>query len=331
MLSELPVLGICGWSGCGKTTLIEAVLPLLIERNLRVAVAKYDMHCIDVDRPGKDSDRFFRAGADVYLQGDEEFIRLHLDSGRDLQTRLKSLARQYDLILVEGHKWAPLSKVWLLHEGETQPPPTINGIKAVLPRNEGRVEKFMDFLIDWLSTQWLKIPVSGCVVAKGPNDRTVKLERRGRKEESAFPEKAGRELEKVVQDIVFPGTGEATEGTENHIHLPSAVHAGDALAGLLAAMRWNSSMSWLVVDIAAHITAEALQWLLSMRSPGVWAILPRVDEGEDIRPFPAYFDFRFQGLLESFLENKSSDINLLSHGKIITPRPPAHLCDVWQG
>ena len=80
-IGRLPVFGVCGWSGSGKTTLIEAVLPKLLARNLKVAVVKHDVHAIDVDRPGKDSDRFFQAGADVYLQGNEELSRRHPDAG----------------------------------------------------------------------------------------------------------------------------------------------------------------------------------------------------------------------------------------------------------
>ena len=33
---QLPLLGIAAWSGTGKTTLLEALLPRLRERGLRV-------------------------------------------------------------------------------------------------------------------------------------------------------------------------------------------------------------------------------------------------------------------------------------------------------
>jgi hypothetical protein len=72
------VLGICGYSGSGKTTLIESLVPVFRSRGLRVAVVKHDAHTPTVDAPGKDSDRFFRAGADVVLRSpDETFIRRH--------------------------------------------------------------------------------------------------------------------------------------------------------------------------------------------------------------------------------------------------------------
>ncbi len=149
-IKNLPAFGICGFSGSGKTTLIESLIPKLLSKNLKVAVIKHDVHGIDVDRSGKDSDRFFKAGADVYLQGEETMIRLHKSTSPDLMGLLKQIGSKYDLILVEGHKQTPISKVWLLSEGEEQPPDGIKEIKAVLQRDTERAEKFMDILDEWL-------------------------------------------------------------------------------------------------------------------------------------------------------------------------------------
>ena len=146
-----PLFGICGFSGSGKTTLIEAVVPKLRAQDMKILVIKHDVHNIDLDLPGKDSDRIFRAGADVILQGDETFIRLHKNSSPDLSMLVHHIGKQYDLILVEGHKQMSIPKVWLLSEGEEQPPTDITKIKAVLPRNEEeRVKSFMKVMNEWL-------------------------------------------------------------------------------------------------------------------------------------------------------------------------------------
>jgi len=68
------VFGICGWKNSGKTTLIESLIPHLIAQGLSLAVVKHDAHGLEVDRRGKDSDRFFRAGGDVILKGPGEEI-----------------------------------------------------------------------------------------------------------------------------------------------------------------------------------------------------------------------------------------------------------------
>jgi molybdopterin-guanine dinucleotide biosynthesis protein MobB len=147
-VGTLPILGICGFSGSGKTTLIEAILPDLLERKLKVAVVKHDMHGIDVDRPGKDSDRLFRAGADVFLQGDDMLIRLHSDTLHEVISWLRILGKRYDLVLVEGFKQSPLPKVWLLGEGEQQPPAGVAGIQTVLSRDDDRVKKIRAILAE---------------------------------------------------------------------------------------------------------------------------------------------------------------------------------------
>jgi molybdopterin-guanine dinucleotide biosynthesis protein MobB len=141
---HLPLLAVCGHSGSGKTTLIEAATRRLRRRGLAVAVVKHDVHGVDVDRPGKDSDRIFRSGADVFLQGPgERLARLHSGSFAELLQR-------YDLVLVEGGKRGPLPKVWLLGPRESNPPRGIGKILAVLPRGMKRLEAFMAILDDRL-------------------------------------------------------------------------------------------------------------------------------------------------------------------------------------
>jgi len=140
----LPLLAVCGHSGSGKTTLIEAAARRLRRRGLAVAVVKHDVHGVNVDRPGKDSDRIFRSGADVFLHGPgERLARLHSGGFNELLQR-------YDLVLVEGGKRSPLPKVWLLGPRESAPPGGVGKILAVLPRGVKRLEAFMAILDDRL-------------------------------------------------------------------------------------------------------------------------------------------------------------------------------------
>ena len=128
---KLPVLGICGYSGSGKTTLIEALVPYLTSKGLRVLTIKHDVHGLNVDRRGKDSDRFFRAGSDVMLNGPgESFVRQHdLETGWDLQAVVKQMIQQYDLILVEGHKFTSLPhKIWLRRKSGERCPKGVTGM-----------------------------------------------------------------------------------------------------------------------------------------------------------------------------------------------------------
>ncbi|MCY2930772.1 MAG: molybdopterin-guanine dinucleotide biosynthesis protein B [Planctomycetota bacterium] len=132
------VLGLCGFSGAGKTTLIERIVPGLRRSGLRVAVVKHDAHGLDIDKPGKDSDRLFQAGADVLVHDRRQGLLRFRAAGLSLRGALARLGGTYDLVLVEGHKRSPGAKLWLLGPGETAPPPGVSGVLGVLPRTSHR-------------------------------------------------------------------------------------------------------------------------------------------------------------------------------------------------
>ena len=59
------VYSFIAWSGTGKTTYLERLIAALKARGLRVAAVKHDAHRLELDREGKDSWRFARAGAEI--------------------------------------------------------------------------------------------------------------------------------------------------------------------------------------------------------------------------------------------------------------------------
>ena len=153
-----PVLAVCGHSGSGKTTLLEAAIPRLLQRGLAVAVVKHDAHGFAVDRPGKDSDRLFRAGATVSLRGPEEQFERRA-SALSLEVTLARLACDHDLLLVEGHKQTPLPKFWLAHPERPEPPEGVAGIVSTLawcpePDSSSRLGAFLQYIEHWLPTAW---------------------------------------------------------------------------------------------------------------------------------------------------------------------------------
>jgi len=58
-----PVFIFVGHSGSGKTTLVEKLLPELTTRGLRLATIKHAHHKVELDKEGKDSWRYKKAGA----------------------------------------------------------------------------------------------------------------------------------------------------------------------------------------------------------------------------------------------------------------------------
>ncbi|MDC8803791.1 molybdopterin-guanine dinucleotide biosynthesis protein B [Halomonas pacifica] len=114
----LPLLGIAAWSGTGKTTLLEALLPRLAERGLQVAVIKHAHHEFEVDRPGKDSHRLRQAGAAPMLVASRRRVALMYETPGQEEPELPELIdllrpRRPDLVLVEGFKAWPLPKLEL--------------------------------------------------------------------------------------------------------------------------------------------------------------------------------------------------------------------------
>ncbi len=336
MLDDLPILGIAGRSGSGKTTLIEALLPRLAARGLAVAVAKLHAHGIDLDRPGKDSDRLFRAGADVYLAGpDQAFTRLHPAGAAAPAVRLADLAARYDLVLVEGRESLPCRKVWLLAEGETRPPAGAGDLIACLGRQADRLAAVSDLLDDWLPRQWLRTPVYGCVLIGGRSSRMGKpkhLLRSGRSRDKTWLERTAAHLARVAERVVIVGAGAVPEALANTTRLPDAPGLAGPMAGILAAMRWAPRASWLVTACdLPDLGGKALAWLLATRRPGVWATLPRLAPGAGVEPLLAHYDFRIRAAAEDqAAAGRPAPSLLANHPKVTCPTPPDALLAAWE-
>jgi len=332
MSERLPIFGIFGHHESGKTTLIEHLLPRLHEKGLSVVVAKVHGSHLEVDTPGKDSHRLFEAGADVLLQGKTQgFIRRHTEAGETVAALLADLARRYDLVLVEGRKRARCEKIWLLGQGETDPPPDAGDVLDVLGRSAGRAEAAWSILDDWLTRRWLDVPVYGCVLIGGKSSRMGTPKHLIETGGVTWLQQTVALLRAASERVAIVGGGRVPEGLSDVVRLSDVPDAGGPMAGLLAAMRWAPHVSWLVAACdLPNLSAEALRWLLSTRSPGVWATLPRLPEDKGVEPLLAHYDMRVGGVLEGLAsEGRFAPSRLAAHPKVATPTPPAHLLGAW--
>ena len=115
--NSIPLLGICAYgSGCGKTTLLERLIPVLQERGIRVSIIKHAHHSFDIDHPGKDSYRLRQAGAVQTMLGSSKRWALMTELAAEHEPQLEELAAKLDplladLVLVEGFKQAPIPKL----------------------------------------------------------------------------------------------------------------------------------------------------------------------------------------------------------------------------
>jgi molybdopterin-guanine dinucleotide biosynthesis protein B len=103
----MRVIGLAGWSGAGKTTLVVALIPRLRARGLTVSTLKHAHHAFDIDTPGKDSFLHREAGAtEVLVASAARFALMHELRGAPEPRLAALLARlsPVDLVLVEGYK-----------------------------------------------------------------------------------------------------------------------------------------------------------------------------------------------------------------------------------
>lgn len=130
------IIGLAGWSGAGKTTLMVKLLPALTGRGLAVSTLKHAHHRFDVDKPGKDSFEHRRAGASQVMvaSGARWALMTELRTAREptlpeLLTRMDPV----DLVIVEGFKRDAHPKIEV-HRAANEKPwmrPEMPGIVAV--------------------------------------------------------------------------------------------------------------------------------------------------------------------------------------------------------
>jgi molybdopterin-guanine dinucleotide biosynthesis adapter protein len=141
MMSEadrngMKVIGIVGWSGAGKTTLISRVIPHLRQLGLRVSVIKHAHHEFDVDIPGKDSWVHRQSGAEEVLVSSANRWALMHELRGAAEPALPDLLRKMspvDLVVIEGFKSEPIRKIEVFRKDSGKPPlfpndPAIVGI-----------------------------------------------------------------------------------------------------------------------------------------------------------------------------------------------------------
>ncbi len=143
----MKVLGITGWSGCGKTTLIVALIPRLRALGLTVSTLKHAHHDVDLDTPGKDTFRHREAGAhEVILATGRRWALLRelRDAPEPALPELLARLQPVDLVLVEGWKAGvyPKLEVWRPGAGDQHPrfpvDPTIIAVASDPPLDPAR-------------------------------------------------------------------------------------------------------------------------------------------------------------------------------------------------
>jgi len=329
-LASLPVLGICGASGSGKTTLIEALIPRFLADGLRVAVIKDGAHRVMVDAPGKDSDRFFQAGADVALCGQAQFFRSH--AGAEFSRRARELGQCYDLVLVEGHASTPIQKIWLLGQGHDKPPEHAGEILSLLAKTERDPDALYAWICSWLSGQWSRRPLYGCILIGGKSSRMGRPKHLIRQANQTWLERAVQRLSPLVDQVALSGRGQVPDCLAHLPRLADVPGIAGPMTGLLAAMRWQPEAAWILLACdQPDFSSEAVSWLRDQAGPGIHAVLPDLAGDGRLEPLLAWYDSRCRSALEDLARRGCLRLSgLAGQPGVISPTPPAHLRPCWR-
>ena len=120
----MRIIGLAGWSGAGKTTLVAKLIPAITARGLTVSTVKHAHHAFDVDQPGKDSYMHRMAGAtEVLVCSQNRFALMHELRGAPEPTLPQLLAKlaPVDLVIIEGYKRDPHPKLEVFRSQNGKP------------------------------------------------------------------------------------------------------------------------------------------------------------------------------------------------------------------
>ncbi len=159
-----PIVSFVGRSNCGKTTLLEKLIPALAQRGHRIAVIKHTHHReVETDIPGTDSRRLWDAGADhVAFVTPNRVVHTHrYNIEPSLAEALRGI-HDVDVVLMEGYKAADtitptaagaaarsFDKLSMTRTADTHPVPKIEVVRSAcdpkpIPGLEGRIAYITD-------------------------------------------------------------------------------------------------------------------------------------------------------------------------------------------
>lgn len=111
----MKVVGFAGYSGSGKTMLVEQLIPIFRMQGMRVSVVKHAHHRFDIDHVGKDTYRHREAGAFEVVVASDKRLALIREFEQPVQLTVHQLIAELydgvDWVLVEGFKESDLLKI----------------------------------------------------------------------------------------------------------------------------------------------------------------------------------------------------------------------------
>ncbi len=239
--------------------------------------------------------------------------------------QLAQLVGRYDLIVVNGGDLPAQPVSWQEWAGETAVP-------RYLDCGEQGWAEWVTSLLAHVEHCSNHTPVWACILIGGQSSRmgTPKhliSDTEGR----SWLERTLAVLHPMVDGLVVAGGGRlppSLKATPRLLDLPGV--AGP-MTGIVAAMRWQPLVSWLVVACDMPlISAEAARWLIAGRRPGCWGRVPIGAGNDRLEPLFAWYDFRAAHLFEEQLHEGNWRLaEAAAHHRLEHPVIPKNLADAW--
>ncbi|MBW2593520.1 MAG: molybdopterin-guanine dinucleotide biosynthesis protein B [Deltaproteobacteria bacterium] len=117
-----PIISIVGKSGSGKTTFIERLIPELKNRGYKIGTIKHTCHNFEFDKPGKDSWRHKRSGADTVIIASDNKFSMVKDIDSATLNGFKPYFKEMDIVITEGYKNGNKPKIEIIRSGRSTAP-----------------------------------------------------------------------------------------------------------------------------------------------------------------------------------------------------------------
>jgi len=341
-------IAVGGLSGSGKTTLVEKLIRRFSENGFEVAAFKHGCHRFEIDREGKDSDRFTKARAIPVLIADREKEAL-ISRGAD-RLDVTGSVLSADLLFIEGLKELPVPKLLMVDRDRAVLPMLENGaipqvLALVHDGDLDGLEQFdlplfhrddlpaiSNFVEEWFRKSAEAVPLHGLVLAGGQSSRMGRdkatLSYHGQNQ----LERTAALLGGVCDEVFISCQAEQIESFTTSANIPAIADSYldmGPLGGLLSAQRQRPDAAWLVAACDFPLLDEAaIAELTEARNPFRFATAFAAGDRDRPEPLLTIYEPKSRRrLLEAHAAGNNSLRSFLRSNRVelVEPRDPSAL------
>lgn len=212
----------------------------------------------------------------------------YIGSKAGLPYYIDSFCRSADIVIVESETKLPNLTSIVLGGGEKR----LSGDSINVDGFENNPIQAAQRILEHAQQKLLSSPVWACILIGGKSSRMGQAKHLIKDPDGlTWLEKMVRNVTPHVQGVALSGAGDIPSSLRSYVRLPDIPQVAGPLTGIIAAMRWQPEVSWLLLacDMPA-VTSEALSWMLGKRHLGSWARVPAVNGKKGVEPLLACYE-----------------------------------------